>query len=190
MAWQTPKTNWGAADGVRNTDFNRIEGNILELRNMSAMPSDITIYVSTSGNDTSGTGTSTSPFKTITHALSMIPRNMNGKTVTLDIATGTYTENVVVKGYNDGVITFSGAYGRTATLYSLTVDSSVLDIKTIAIRASYITVTNGATLLCNGAVTVGDAERGLYVNNGSRCRLYAQLSVSNTTISAIQVAGA
>lgn len=31
MAWQTPKTNWAAADGVRNTDFNRIEGNTLEL---------------------------------------------------------------------------------------------------------------------------------------------------------------
>lgn len=27
MAWQTPKTDWGAPDGVRNTDLNRIEGN-------------------------------------------------------------------------------------------------------------------------------------------------------------------
>lgn len=27
MAWQTPKTNWAAPDGVRDTDFNRIEGN-------------------------------------------------------------------------------------------------------------------------------------------------------------------
>lgn len=31
MAWQTPKTDWAAPDGVRNTDFNRIEGNALHL---------------------------------------------------------------------------------------------------------------------------------------------------------------
>lgn len=31
MAWLTPKTDWDLPDGVRNTDFNRIEGNILEL---------------------------------------------------------------------------------------------------------------------------------------------------------------
>ena len=36
MAWQTPKTNWSSADGVRDTDMNRIEGNSLELRNTKA----------------------------------------------------------------------------------------------------------------------------------------------------------
>lgn len=37
MAWQTPKTNWQSADGVRDTDFNRIEGNTLELRNQAML---------------------------------------------------------------------------------------------------------------------------------------------------------
>lgn len=32
MAWQTPKTNWKAGDVLASTDFNRIEGNILELK--------------------------------------------------------------------------------------------------------------------------------------------------------------
>lgn len=32
MAWQTPKTNWTAADGVTDADMNRIEGNIQLLR--------------------------------------------------------------------------------------------------------------------------------------------------------------
>lgn len=31
MAWQAPKTDWEAQDGVRNTDLNRIEGNTLDL---------------------------------------------------------------------------------------------------------------------------------------------------------------
>ena len=32
MAWQTPKTNWQAADVVSKDDFNRIEGNIQHLQ--------------------------------------------------------------------------------------------------------------------------------------------------------------
>lgn len=35
MAWLTPKTDWSGADGVRNTDLNRIEGNILDLNSRS-----------------------------------------------------------------------------------------------------------------------------------------------------------
>lgn len=31
MAWQTPKTDWTMADGVRDADLNRIEGNTLHL---------------------------------------------------------------------------------------------------------------------------------------------------------------
>lgn len=37
MAWQTPKTDWAAQDGVRNTDLNRIESNALELYNRAAV---------------------------------------------------------------------------------------------------------------------------------------------------------
>lgn len=32
MAWQTPKTNWRSPAFPNYTDFNRIEGNILELK--------------------------------------------------------------------------------------------------------------------------------------------------------------
>jgi hypothetical protein len=47
MAWQTPKTNWAGPDGVRNTDFNRIEGNAQHLYdNMAALRKhvDDTLY--------------------------------------------------------------------------------------------------------------------------------------------------
>jgi len=32
MTWQTPKTDWTVTDGVTNVDFNRIEGNIQDLK--------------------------------------------------------------------------------------------------------------------------------------------------------------
>ncbi len=38
MAWQTPKTNWKAADVVSKDDFNRIEGNIQHLQDTKETP--------------------------------------------------------------------------------------------------------------------------------------------------------
>jgi hypothetical protein len=38
MAWQTPKTNWQAADVVIKDDFNRIEGNIQHLQDTKETP--------------------------------------------------------------------------------------------------------------------------------------------------------
>ena len=38
MTWQTPKTNWQAADVVSKDDFNRIEGNIQELQDTKEIP--------------------------------------------------------------------------------------------------------------------------------------------------------
>ena len=38
MTWQTPKTNWQAADVVSKDDFNRIEGNIQELQDTKETP--------------------------------------------------------------------------------------------------------------------------------------------------------
>ena len=38
MAWQTPKTNWQAADVVRKDDFNRIEGNIQHRQDTKETP--------------------------------------------------------------------------------------------------------------------------------------------------------
>jgi len=38
MAWQTPKTDWTPADGVTNSDFNRIESNINYIEKESRTP--------------------------------------------------------------------------------------------------------------------------------------------------------
>lgn len=47
MAWQTPKTNWQAADVVSKDDFNRIEGNIQELENTKETPAGAQTKVNT-----------------------------------------------------------------------------------------------------------------------------------------------
>ena len=55
---------------------------------------DITVYVATTGNDSTGDGSELKPYKTINYALSRIPKNLNGFTATVNVAEGTYKEDV------------------------------------------------------------------------------------------------
>lgn len=43
MAWNTPKVDWDEKVGIKGTDLNRIEGNILDLHGrLSSLTSDVT----------------------------------------------------------------------------------------------------------------------------------------------------
>ena len=53
------------------------------------------LYVSTTGNDTTGTGASSAPYRTITKAISVVQPGQ-----TINLATGTYNEKVVISGKN------------------------------------------------------------------------------------------
>ena len=47
MAWNTPKTDWKAADGVSNADMNRIEGNTQYLNeDLTSHKNDNTRHIS------------------------------------------------------------------------------------------------------------------------------------------------
>lgn len=180
MAWQSPKTNWGAADGVRDSDFNRIEGNILELYNVDALRAAKTIYVSTSGNDSTGAGTSASPYRTISKALSTIPKNLNGNTITLSIATGTYAEDVIVKDFCGGLITLSGS--SPVTLNSLTIVNCL-------VKANYLNIvttgsiglqaTDGAIFLTTGDLTANGTSYGVSATGCSNVLISGAATVTN-----------
>lgn len=55
----------------------------------------IVLYVTTSGNDSTGTGASNAPFRTIQKAVTSVPMFFPGD-VTINVGTGTYNEDVVV----------------------------------------------------------------------------------------------
>ena len=55
-----------------------------------------TVYVATTGNDSTGDGTEQKPYKTINYALSRIPKNLNGYTAKVNVAEGTYKEDVMI----------------------------------------------------------------------------------------------
>lgn len=168
MAWQTPKVDWSREDGVRDSDLNRIEGNILELYNASSVRADRVVYVDASaGNDTIGNGSVSSPYATITKALDSIPRNINDKNVIVSIAGGTYQESVTIKGFSAPITLMAGRSGETVEVSSFRVDgchcsfSGNIEIKS----TSTIYVTNCGTLTGAGRLAVDGAY--ISVNYGS-----------------------
>lgn len=188
MAWQNPKTDWGAADGVRDTDFNRIEGNLLELYTTDAARADVTIYVSTSGSD-SGEGSSGSPYATISKALSVLPKNLNGKNIIVNIAAGTYADDILVDGFNNGVLILkaSGSVSVRSLLVrnaTLRVEINSFTVTTGVAGAGIIAYDNGC-IIFTGDVVTQSSTQGIVANSGSiQVSGTARISNVNTGISA------
>lgn len=152
MAWQTPKTDWSASDGVRDADFNRIEGNILELYNKHGLNGALTLYVNgATGDDTTGVGTAALPYKTIMKAVRSLPKSLGGYNANISIAAGTYAEQVDIESLA-GKIIFTGASGAAVNITSLRISACICIINSINLSASAsgyaIDVTNGGTLIC------------------------------------------
>lgn len=74
------------------------------IENTKPLDADMMIYVATTGNDTTGTGESTAPYKTVTYAISKVPKDLSGYTATINIADGAYDEAVMVAGYSGGYL--------------------------------------------------------------------------------------
>lgn len=76
---------------------------------LAGLKDNVTLYVSTTGNDSTGDGTSGKPFLTIAKALSVLPKNLNGKTATITVAAGTYNEaRVDVTSFSGGELVITG----------------------------------------------------------------------------------
>lgn len=177
MAWQTPKIDWSAQDGVRDSDLNRIEGNILALYETDAVRADKTIYVDATGSDGTGTGTASSPYASINKAISVLPKNLNGKSVAINIAAGTYNEDVILRGYS-GPLILTGGYNTYVNVNNFKVEGCicVLNAITISTIGRAIEVTNGATVVGTGGLAVSGAPTSLNVTNGSRVSLSRLIS--------------
>ena len=68
-----------------------------------------TVYVSAaSGSDTYGDGSETAPFATIQKAINSIPKNLEGKTCTVMVPAGNYSERVTIDGFHGGKLNLSG----------------------------------------------------------------------------------
>lgn len=119
MAWQNPKTDWSTEDGVLNTDFNRIEGNLLYLYENRALQAKglISYYVSTSGKDTNDGLTQNTPLATLQKAIDLLPKDLGGFDVTINIAAGSYA-GFIASGFTSGALILAGASNASISFTS------------------------------------------------------------------------
>lgn len=144
---------------------------VSELESIGFMNDSDTIYVSTSGNDASGDGSESSPYKSIQKAIDSIPRKLENRTITINIASGTYSEDVTISGFSGAPLRINTG---TITVNSLSTFDSCIIIEgtglTIAANGKTygLHVHRGAALICQIPITVNGASYGVYVGYGSR----------------------
>ena len=113
---------------------------------------DVTIYVSTGGDDTNGTGNVDSPFRTIQKAIDLVPKHLGGHIATIDIESGTYEERIVVNGFSGGQLVI-GVYGRSTLVRGIDIDNSSLIVTNIS-KITYADGFNGNLFDVDGASNV------------------------------------
>ena len=183
---------------MERADEPTVAGTPVNAANLNAMQKNMgldankTVYVAVSGSDSTGNGSSTAPYQTITKALSTIPKNLNGYLATINIGAGTYNEGISLNGYNGGEIVFTGTLGDTISIKSIRLTESnnlrVVNIN-IAINGSGFTedvFMRGSTMYCHTRITMSSAVAvGVFATIGSTLYIN-EVTVSQKTESAIR----
>lgn len=130
---------WERADSptVVGTPINA--ANLNAMQQSSGATANVTVYVATTGSDNTGNGTSSSPYATITKALSTIPKNLNGYWATIFVESGTYDEHIAISGYMGGLVRFTAAAANTNVSIS---SLSVLEQTVVELRNINLTITS------------------------------------------------
>ena len=152
------------------------------------------VYVSGSGSDSLGDGTSANPFATITKALDSLPKNLNGFDANINIVAGTYNENVVVSGFFGGNVILTGAANSSITIRSLAVEKNAschissnisLGISGSAGSAGIVVQQGNLLSFAKNVFVTAIQNVGVYVARGGFA-MFGNLGVSNSTGIAVQ----
>jgi hypothetical protein len=123
----------------------------------------VTVYVSKSGSDSSGNGTSSAPYLTIKKAIDSLPKVLNGFHAQIDIGAGNYEERVTIDSFIGGRITL-GVSGRSVTVRGVSIMSS----NSVRLAIPYIVY----------SASVSGEGAGLYMSYGSNLQIISELTVN------------
>lgn len=158
--------------------------NISDKRNMLAPVlteerKTVTFYLSPTGSDEDGDGTEESPFLTIGHAVSQAP--LNAGNVAIEMAAGTYTENVNLSFVPFALSISSADLSSTVSIASMSVAyCQHLDVRGLTFTGS-TTATNkpqlnlsyvGSAYVASCKFNGGTDVTGVAANYGSNVFLY------------------
>ena len=165
--------------------INGINSFVSELESIGYVSEATKIYVSPSGNDASGDGSESYPYRTIQHAIDCAPKDLANKEITINVANGTYAEDVLVSGFYGGSLKI--AFG-TVSLNSLTFyeTCAILSGTSLSIAASGKTYGfychRDSNVICQIPLT--GSTYGLFVAYGSRFEGRALITINSCTYAA------
>lgn len=155
-----------------------------------------TVYVSTAGSDTLGDGTAANPYATITRAINSLPKNLNGYTATINIAAGTYNENVAIASTYGGVVILSGASGAAVQINSLqALHGANVQVANInlsvngSINGNAIVVMNAVLMCFSPIASTGSVSYGVHVTQNGYA-MFTDLTISNTSLACVYAVNA
>ena len=131
---------------------------------------ETTVYVSASGNDASGDGSESYPFKTIQHAINSIPKSHENRKITINVSSGTYEEDIEISGFFGVPIWFKMG---TVSVNTLSVYDSLVIIEGTGLTVNANGKTygvhchRGGNLICQIPLIVNGSTYGAYVGYGS-----------------------
>lgn len=161
---------------------------VSEMKRIGVADKSKTIYVTTSGSDFSGDGTETKPFKTIQNAINSIPKDLGNQEITINVGSGTYSEEVMISGFYGGMLRL--AVG-SITISSLTIyDSFVVvsgDSLTIAASGKTygIHCHRGANVILQINTTITGSTNGIYNVYGSRLSARNAVTINSCTYAVV-----
>lgn len=125
-----------------------------------------TLYVSPTGNDVTGNGSSGSPYLTINKAISVLPKNLGSYKATIRITDGTYNEVVDISNFYNGEI----AVERRTTIA----------LNTLC-NISNITVNNCSKVTLRGLNLISDSATAISIKNSGYVYIYRCQAVITQT---------
>lgn len=147
-----------------------------------------TVYVSKAGSDTLGDGSASNPYATITHALSKLPKNLNGYDARISIDSGTYAEDVEIARFGNGNVVLTGEAGAAISIKSLRVmygATAVTENIVLTVTGVYsnigITVTQAQLICLSEVITSGAANNGVYASRNAFC-MFSTITINNTIL--------
>lgn len=154
------------------------------------LTANTTVFVSKSGSDTLGNGSASNPFLTIMKAVNSLPKNLNGRTVIINVGAGTYAETVTIEHFFGGSITINGVVGAGVTITGLSLQNCavLIDAISLTVGSGGIFIgTRGMLYSATSNITVSGAANGVIMRYGAFMEITTTLTINNASNRAIQV---
>lgn len=163
---------------------------VSQIETIGHVEGNSTIYVSNSGDDASGDGSASYPFQTIQHAIDSLPKNLENKEITINVASGTYVEYLEVAGFYGGTLRF--AFGSCSVKGFTVYESNIIITGTsLTIGASGGTYGfychRGANVICQIPLTISGAVNAIYTTFGSRFSCNRATTINSSTYGVVSM---